>query len=713
VPHAELRETRRALEVLSEVSRAIAEATLDVASVLGTIVSSVASHLGEACALWGAAAADGSGLVLLAGAHRDPAGSALIQPMIGQRIDAAGGVTVEALRARRAVALADLPADAAVASYTDERARRYFRAYPPRHAAAAPLLARGQLLGALSVSRLAGGEPYSAIEVWLVEELANRAALALGNARTADELRRSRELLELVTDVVPALISYVGPDLRYRWCNAAYQRWFGLSAEDLVDRSLDEVLGPEVVAKDRPYLETALSGEPVTWEMLLPYRFGPPRFVRTHLAPHRSPAGAVEGLVTMVVDVTVEKQAAAHMALVADAGQVLARSLDWERTLHTVIDLAIPALGELGFFDVVEAGGEVRRIALAKGDPRRQAILDQTRWVRSERADLNLCALSSGQSGIHPAIDDAWLRDVAVAPAHYQVMADLGFSSMITVPLRYEDRLLGALTLFHTIESGRRHDDASLRLAEELAHRAAAAVENARLFREARQAIALRDEFLSIAGHELRTPLTALRLQVETVARGARRGDPLETIASRADKALRHLDRFGALVDDLLDTSRISAGRLRLERTRFALAEVIADVVGRVSDDLARAGCEVVTRLDPAVIGQWDRVRIEQIVDNLMSNAIKYGRGQPIEIAVDRVDDRARLSVRDHGIGVAPEDQARIFQRFERAVSPRHFGGLGLGLWIAHQLVAAHGGVIRVASAGGEGAEFQVELPLG
>jgi signal transduction histidine kinase len=283
---------------------------------------------------------------------------------------------------------------------------------------------------------------------------------------------------------------------------------------------------------------------------------------------------------------------------------------------------------------------------------------------------------------------------------------------MLAVPLRYEDRLLGALVLFHTAESGRRHDHGSLRHAEELAHRAAAAVENARLLREARRATEVREEFLAVAGHELRTPLTSLRLQLETLVRGIHKGDPQARLAPRGDKVLRHLERFGGLIDDLLDISKITAGRLTIARTRFRLAQAVADVLARTADELARAGCQVGARLDPAVIGEWDRNRVEQIATNLLSNAMKYGRGKPIEVTVDGAGDDARLVVRDQGIGIAPEDQARVFHRFERAVTSQHFGGLGLGLWIVHELVEAHGGTIRVESAPGAGARFEVLLPL-
>ncbi|HSP78171.1 MAG TPA: HAMP domain-containing sensor histidine kinase [Myxococcaceae bacterium] len=166
------------------------------------------------------------------------------------------------------------------------------------------------------------------------------------------------------------------------------------------------------------------------------------------------------------------------------------------------------------------------------------------------------------------------------------------------------------------------------------------------------------------------------------------------------------------LIDELLDAGRITSGRLRLEREEVDLAALVREAVGRMSESFVRAGCEVLLFAELPVSGRWDRVRLEQVVGNLLSNAAKYGRGQPVEVRVEAVDEiLARLMVKDGGIGIAPEDQARIFERFERAVTGNQFHGLGLGLWITRQIVESHGGRILVHSTPGVGSTFSVELP--
>jgi signal transduction histidine kinase len=254
-----------------------------------------------------------------------------------------------------------------------------------------------------------------------------------------------------------------------------------------------------------------------------------------------------------------------------------------------------------------------------------------------------------------------------------------------------------------------------VQMLEELGYRMSAAIENSRLYDEAQKAVRLRDEFLSIASHELRTPLTPLQLQLQTVKTLALtkrlESYPKEKLDQLFSIADRQMERFQKLIEELLDASRISSGRLTLDKQTVDLAEVVTGVVKQFEDTLKKVNCLIEVETAPA-IGEWDKLRIEQMFINLLSNAMKYGAGRPIKVTVETKEDIAWLKVRDHGPGIRKVDQARIFDRFERAASARSFPGLGLGLYISKQVIEAHGGLISVESELDEGSTFIVALPL-
>jgi len=228
-----------------------------------------------------------------------------------------------------------------------------------------------------------------------------------------------------------------------------------------------------------------------------------------------------------------------------------------------------------------------------------------------------------------------------------------------------------------------------------------------------RKADRMKADFIAMASHEFRTPLAALRLQMDLMERSVQKGmGHDEKIEHQVAVMNRQIDRINGLLEVLLDASRIDAGRFALDLSRLDLAEVVGDVVQRFEREAADAGTAL--RLHShSVSGLWDRKRLDQIITNLVSNAIKYGNGQAVEVDIEESGATAILTVRDHGIGIPAESQLLVFERFERAANAQGFQGLGLGLWIAKQLVEAHGGKISIASAPGVGSTFTVALPRG
>jgi PAS domain S-box-containing protein len=236
--------------------------------------------------------------------------------------------------------------------------------------------------------------------------------------------------------------------------------------------------------------------------------------------------------------------------------------------------------------------------------------------------------------------------------------------------------------------------------------------ERNRLYEEARDAVKARDAFLSVAGHEIRTPLSALNLTVYQLARHVRSlgNEKATDLVARCEKQVARLIR---LADELLDVSRISASRLHLDPEETDLSHLAREVVERLEENARRAGCMLELRAAQPVTGFWDRLRLDQALSNLLTNAMKFGAGKPIVVNVAAHGRDAALSVSDRGIGIHDADQSRIFERFQRGVTAETHPGMGLGLWITREIVEAHGGRIAVESRPGAGATFRVTLPRG
>jgi signal transduction histidine kinase len=226
-------------------------------------------------------------------------------------------------------------------------------------------------------------------------------------------------------------------------------------------------------------------------------------------------------------------------------------------------------------------------------------------------------------------------------------------------------------------------------------------------------ALRSRDEFLSVVAHELRTPITTLLLRLDLISRPSTTSDREAGVHSSLEILRRQTMNLAGLVDRLLDLSRLDAEQRRLEPERLELAAFLKEVASRFQPEMERAGSALELDFAGSGDGFWDRIALDQALTNLLSNAIKFGGGKPISIETTGDADSVRITVRDRGIGIADSDQARIFGRFERAVDHRHYGGLGLGLWIARRIVAAMGGDVTVESAVGRGSAFTIHLPRG
>jgi signal transduction histidine kinase len=525
-------------------------------------------------------------------------------------------------------------------------------------------------------------------------------------------------LEQLLLDAVPLCV-LAGPDHRFERANERFRSAF--PRRDLDGRPFRDVF-PDLADTEVFWIldDVWSTGEPaVANEVRATEVGGGEAYLNFVLQPVRDRAGDIAALLAIGVDVTPQVEARRRVealerrsAFLAEASATLASSLEPAETLATVAHLAVHHFADWCAVDLsVEAGMGPGTVAAA--DPDLEDILAEAQ-ARYPPSPTSECLAGRVLKSSEPQLLGA---GVAFATArderHRQLLARIAPSSALAVPLKARGQTLGVLTLAW-VHGGHQYRGDDLALADEFARHAAIAVDNARLYREAQAAIQVREEFLGIAGHELRTPLTALKLQLQSLQRASGRLAPprLDRVGDRLLRMSHQITRLERLMSDLLDVSMVSAGRLNLRRERTDLRAVVADVIARQQENLTESGSSVMLDAPEAVIGLFDPQRIDQVVQNLLTNAIKYGRGQPIRVELREQGIKARLTVRDRGIGIAPEAQGRIFGRFERAVSNRHYGGFGLGLWIVRQIVDASGGRIWFDSVPDQGTTFVVELPL-
>ncbi len=489
--------------------------------------------------------------------------------------------------------------------------------------------------------------------------------------------------------------------------DAAHQGWFASDAyvvAHMVKSALAVPIRRQAKAVGVLYLENNLATRAFT-----------PKRVRVLQLLSSQMAIALENSLLfekLQVEVEVRRRAEEVVRFLAESSMALAESLDYQTTLARVARLAVPSFADWCMVDVVEEGGRIRRVAAAHANPEKEALLHELQehyppdW---ESPQPSAQVLRTGLPQLHPEISDADIPSTCRDERHCELIRAIGTRTAIIVPLIAREKTLGTISL-GSGAPGRHYGPAEFALAQELSRRAAISIDNARLYGEAQEAIRQRDEFLTIAAHELYTPITALKLAVQGMRKNA--GSPLSDAVMRMTQNVeRQMQRLKRLIDELLDVSRIHAGRLHLQMEEVDLASVVQDVTERFGETLQHAHCPLSLHAEAPIVGQWDHVRLEQVVTNLIANAAKFGAGKPIEITVDAQDGTARLVVRDHGIGIAPDRLPHVFGRFERAVSVREYGGLGLGLYIVREIVSALGGSVRAESTVGIGSTFTVELP--
>ncbi|WP_164010750.1 ATP-binding protein [Pyxidicoccus trucidator] len=421
--------------------------------------------------------------------------------------------------------------------------------------------------------------------------------------------------------------------------------------------------------------------------------------------------GGPQGFATVWRDITERRRAERTQRLLAEAGRLFHQFLDPDLTVAELARMMVPEVADACVLYLMEPSGELRPRAAKHSVPEREPWVWEMlrRYPPSSEEPYGIWqVLRTGRSELVSDVSPEALANRASDPGHLALMEKVGVRSYLAVPLRVGQEMRGVFVLVSSTWD-RRLTLTDQVFVEELAGRAALALDNARLFREAQEAV----ELIGVAAHDLGNPLNTLQFLLRKLHRTDLSEASREKVREGLGTALKQTQRLGQLLHNLLDLSRLSSGKLVLDVAPVDLAELTHEVVERFAEQADEAGCKLMFDAELGLVGRWDRIRLDRVVTNLLSNALKFGKGHPVEVHVERLGAlRARLQVKDQGEGIAPESQRRIFDRFEREPSASKHVGFGLGLYIVRQLVEAHGGLVRVDSAPGEGAVFTVELPL-
>ena len=542
---------------------------------------------------------------------------------------------------------------------------------------------------------------------------------ALMDIHEQKQLEHTRRLLAAIVDSSDdAIIGKTLAGTIVSW-NVGAERLYGYRADEAIGQPIAILIPP-----DRPDELPAIMSQLAQGERIDHYetermrKDGARIFISLTISPIRDDTGTITGASAIARDITARKRAEAQQRFMVEANQQLAASLDYEAKLTQLTRLTIPYLADYSLLYMIDSDGQAHQVAAAHVDPAKEQLLAQIDHRSSidpnDPGNIVAQVLNTSSPILVPQAAIAEAAASAADPDLQQIYRVLNPTSYMLVPLSSERVVRGALFLA-AAESRRHYGAMDLSLAQELAQRAAVALENAWLFHQAQEAVRMRDTFLSVAAHELKTPLTSLLGNAQLMLRRAdREGTMHERDRRNVQLITEQARRLNQMILALLDISRIEMGHLTIDRTPVDVGALARRVVDEIQPTLIDHSVICVAP-GTAVIVEGDEVRLEQVLQNLISNAIKYSlNGGTVHVDVVRQAGQVYISVTDQGIGIPKAAIPNLFRRFYRAsnVDAQHISGMGIGLFVVKEIVTLHGGEVAVESTEGQGSTFTVRLPL-
>lgn len=532
---------------------------------------------------------------------------------------------------------------------------------------------------------------------------ANRdiSELEASEKRFRSLIENSHEAIVLITD--QGICSYASQSMKHV---------LGYTPEEYMQLDAASLVYPEDFEESKRFFGSILKSPGSTFT---PYRIrykhkdGTYRWIE-YTATNARNDPSVRAIVFNFRDVTAQQKAEEQQQFLAQTSTILNSSIDYETTLKNLSKLIVPHIADYCRIVIVDEQKQIKEISVHHRDPKKITLVKEL---------YNAYSSSTNDSGVGKLISTGEPEYISrmtpkvlqsALPKVLKLIKELHLQSYMGVPMKMNDKVVGAITFSSTRED-RIYTQIDLAFAKELARRAALAIENAKLYTNAQKAIALRDDFISLASHELKTPVTSLKIYTHALHKQAEKQGE-ETFSKYLEKMNMQTDKLTVLINDLLNVSKLQHGKLEFTMENFDLNDLVKETVDAVQQIAERHIIKIKGEIDGPVFG--DRYRIYQVLTNLLTNAIKYSPGaNTIQVEIMPNGKSALVSVKDFGIGIDKEHQKHIFQQFYRVSSPteKTYPGLGMGLYIAHEIVKRHGGEMTVESEKGKGSTFSFNLP--
>jgi PAS domain S-box-containing protein len=533
---------------------------------------------------------------------------------------------------------------------------------------------------------------------------------------------------DLIIESLPDPVIAVDPSGNVLVWNKAAEVLYGWNKEEILGKKEKDVLKSRLLNATVETYRASMKKHGSWYGEVIQYKKDGARvFTLSSIVPYRNTDGKIIGTIGFNKDITQHKNNEYNLRFLSGAFKVFSSSLDYRETLTKVAHLAVPHMGDWCGVDFINEKGELESIAVVHKDPKKIKFALQLR--KQYPANMNeptgaAKVIKTGKSEFYPYVPDELIIKIAKDPKHLELLQKIGFTSIMIVPIISHKKVMGIITLVSS-ESRRQYTKLDLDTAEKLAERASVAIENALLYEQAEQEIAERtqveerlremesrkDNFISMASHELKTPVTSLKIYRDLLDRqlDANGIKDFNKILAVMDS---QINKLSLLISDLLNISKIQVGKLDFRMNTFKLCDMIEETITVLQPTTNHVIDYKTDAPDVKVYG--DKDRLGQVMINLITNAIKYSSDkEKLVIRVTVQDTTVRVSVRDYGIGIKKEHQQRIFERFYQVEEKdKTFPGLGMGLYISHEIITRHKGKIWAEKAQGKGSLFIFTLPI-